>query len=149
MDKGKLLTEINICGIISTMGELISTAPDSAPLQGRDLSIACDDLLDHLMAFIQGNDGFIGEGHFDFFGPDGYHYSGLFENRLDQHGELIDITRHGEEAYDHTVVANNPGLRRIRYSDFNTGETLPLNTFGAYRKGRAITDSPRQPAPAI
>ena len=131
------------------MSELNSTAPDSAPIQGRDLSVACDDLLDHLMAFIQENDGFTGQGYFDFFGPNGCHYSGIFEHKLDHQGELIDMTRHGEEAYDHTVVANNPRLRRIRYSDFNTGETLPLNTFGAYRKGRTITDSPKQSVPAI
>jgi regulatory protein YycH of two-component signal transduction system YycFG len=131
------------------MTELDATIPDEAPLSLRSLSTEGERLLCDLLGFVQTNDGFTGEGAFDFYAYDQRylgHY-GLIDGI-----ETINMTRHSEETYDNIFVRNlrNPDKPYlIRSSDYLTGACPKENTYGALRYGRNVINPPTQPTQEV
>lgn len=138
-----VLTRTCISAIIPVMvTELVGVIPDEAPLSLGNLSRGGESLLCDLLAFVQANDGFVGEGAFDFYAY-GRHYLGAWS--LIDGIETIRMTRHSEDAYDYTLVRQLRNPRKpyqIICFDYLTGKVLGENTYGALRGGRAIIEPP-------
>jgi hypothetical protein len=121
--------------------------PDEAPLSEGELIRATTGSLTDLLAFINGQDGFIGDGVFDFFAY-GCRFLGHYKLVGHMGKEELDMTRCGDGVYDHASVRVNPRNGKLpnlmTYSDLTNGSTTPPNSHGALRGIRGMT---RPPAP--
>jgi hypothetical protein len=127
------------------MTEAKTEIPDEALLSEDELNVGAINLLDELLGFVQGHDGFTGVGgKFNFF-DEHFVYSGQYQSKRGK--EEIDITRRGNGVLDHSVVRVDT-LFLIIYSNLATGETMRGNSHGALRGTQGITrpQAPQDPA---